>query len=99
MLLLVILAIPTIFLIRQDSAWRSLVALEVQGESDKTFVQGQLEKMGSFILSEPDKLGPLLQKLNDAGLRDQIEPLVIESLKVNPKDYLANEYFSQVLRN
>ena len=98
-LLLVILAIPTIFLIRQDSAWRSLVALEVQGETDKTFVQGQLEKMGSFILSEPDKLGPLLQKLNDAGLRDQIEPLVIESLKVNPKDYLANEYFSQVLRN
>ena len=98
-LLLVFLAIPTTFFLRQDAAWRSVAALQIQGESDKTFVQGQMEKMGSFILSEPEKLGPLLQKLYDSGLREQIEPLVIECFRVNPKDYLANELMSQLLRD
>lgn len=98
-LLLAFFMIPMTFLVRQDTAWRNLVALEVKGVGDRDFVEEQLLKMHSFVLSEPEKLGPILPKLQAVGISEKIGDLIRTSLEVNPRDVYAHELMSQWYRN
>jgi len=98
-LLLAFFVIPMTFLLKQDSAWRNVVALEVQNMSEKKFIEDQLSRMHKFVLSEPEKLGPILPKLQSVGLMDKITILIDDALRVNPRDFYAHEMKSQWYRN
>ena len=92
-------AAPIAFIARQDTAYRNIIALQMQGSEDNDWVKLQFSKLTSLTLLEPSKVSRILENMYNAGMTAEIETVIKKLYEVNSKDIAANELMAVYFRN
>lgn len=79
---------------KQDQAWKNIFALEYR-EGDSEWVRENFNKLGKITKYEPDKVERILPNLHNAGLDSEIDSLLAELVRKNPRDAKAFELLSK----
>lgn len=97
--LLVVSLIPTVYIAREDGAYKNIFALSFQNPSDKDWVKLQYAKLSSLTLDEPSKVGRLLENMYNSEMNEEIKNSIFNVYEKNPKDVFANELMATYYRN
>jgi hypothetical protein len=92
-------AAPIAYIARQDTAYRNIIALQMQGSEDNDWVKLQFSKLTSLTLLEPSKVSRILENMYNAGMTAEIETVIKKLYEVNSKDIAANELMAVYFRN
>jgi len=84
----VLSAAPIAFVAGQDTAYKNIVALEMQGSEDNDWVKLQFSKLTSLILLEPSKVSRILDNMYNAGMIAEIETVIKKLYEANSKDII-----------
>jgi hypothetical protein len=92
-------AAPIAYIAREDTAYRNIIALQMQGSEDNDWVKLQFSKLTSLTLLEPSKVSRILENMYNAGMTAEIETVIKKLYEVNSKDIAANELMAVYFRN
>ncbi len=95
----VLSAAPIAFIAREDSAYKNIFALQMQGSEDNDWVKLQFSKLSALTLLEPSKVARILENMYNAGMTAEIETTIKELYEANSKDIAANELMAAYYRS
>lgn len=75
---------------REDAIFKDILTLQIQNESDRSWLSEQYLRLTSITLADPIKVARMLNNMERAGMDKEIHELIVNNYNVNKTSFYAN---------